>query len=269
MLWVLLVGASLAQDLENGERLAGLGGCASCHTADDGARYAGGHAIETSFGTFYGTNLTPDPEHGIGAWTEADFVRAMREGRSPEGKPYWPAFPYGSFTRMTDHDLRDLFAWLQTLPADPRPDESHRLELRSFGRLGLSVWRGAAFEPGAYEEDPDASAEWNRGAYLVRGVGHCGECHTPRSWIGRLKARKELAGSRADPEPGPNLTPHADGLGGWSASDVADFLQFGMEPDGDFTGGGMTAVVEEGTAKLSEADRQAIVTYLQGLPAKK
>lgn len=253
-------------DAAHGETLARLGGCASCHTADDGAPYAGGHEIKTEFGSFYGSNLTPDRDHGLGAWTYDDFERAMRHGIGPDGTRYWPAFPYTSFQRLTDDDLADLWAYLQTLPASDRPEIPHERQ----ARWQLRIWRPLAFrQRGVFEPDADRSEVANRGAYLTEAVAHCGECHTPRGGLGGLKHRAFLAGSDAEPEGGPNLTPHEDALGAWTHSDWTLFLESGMTPEGDFVGGQMGRVVREGTAKLSEADRAAMATFLMGIPPKR
>lgn len=245
-------------DAAHGELLAGLGGCASCHTADDGAPYAGGHAIETDFGTFYGSNLTPDPVHGLGAWSYDDFVRAMRRGKAPDGHPYWPAFPFPSFTGLTDADLADLWAFLQGLEADPRPDTPHEAS----GAWRLPLWRLVAFREGPrpVPDDPVLA----RGAYLVDHVGHCGECHTPRNGIGKvLWKRHDLEGTREGPKPGPSLVD----LDGWSDKELDLFFVMGMLPDGDFAGNGMGTVVAEGTSKLSGDDRAAMIAWLRHVGA--
>lgn len=253
-----------------GRTLAGLAGCAACHTAeaaDDGTEpvpYAGGHGVVTDFGTFYGSNLTPEPTHGLGAWTREDFARAMREGLSPDGTRYWPAFPYTSFHGLTDEDVDDLWAFLQSLPANATPDRPHET---GRGRWQLRLWRPLVFgDREVFTSDPEQSVAWNRGAYLVNAVGHCGECHTPRGSIGGLKRRKHLGGAHEGPAAGPNLTPHPDALGGWSQSDWTTFFELGMTPSGDFVGGEMSRIVEEGTAPLSAEDREAMATYLMSLP---
>ncbi|HMV68809.1 MAG TPA: cytochrome c [Myxococcota bacterium] len=246
---IALLAVALAGDPVHGEALAALAGCPACHTAPDGAPYAGGHAVETKFGTFFGTNLTPDVEHGLGTWSEADFVRAMRDGRAPDGRAYWPAFPYPSFTHMDDADLADLWAWLRALPPDPRPDTLSVVRPRLRGGLGL--WRLIAFRP-AREQILD------RGQYLVDAVAHCGECHTPRSSIGAPIGRRYLGGN---PDLGaPAIDPAA--LAGWSEGDVVTFLESGMTPEGDVTGGEMRRVVRDGTSRLSEDDRRAIAGWL-------
>ncbi|MEZ4239509.1 MAG: hypothetical protein R3F59_25800 [Myxococcota bacterium] len=255
-----------AGDAEHGALLAGLAGCSACHTeelpsGELGAPYAGGHAIETSFGTFYGSNLTPDPEHGIGAWTEADFVRARRRGRAPDGHRYWPAFPFADFTHLTDADLGDLWAFLRTLPPDPRPNTPHEDTPAGWKRWG---WRVVAFHPA--RPLPPVDPALARGQYLVEAVGHCGGCHTERNGLGVPRRDAHLAGSDQEPHGGPNLTPSADGLGSWTTSDFETLFTLGMLPDGDFAGGGMRHVIRDGTALLPEADRDAIIRYPQAPP---
>ncbi len=253
-MWAWLVALAAAGDPAQGEILAGLAGCAACHTAEGGEPYAGGYPIETEFGTFYGSNLTPDPESGLGAWTEEDLRRALTRGRSPRHAPYWPAFPYTSFRRLTDEDVGHLWAYLRTLPPVAAEERPH--EIRP-SRIGLWAWRRIGFHPEEWRplDDP----ELDRGAYLVDVVGHCGECHTPRDRFGRVRAREALAGSDAPPHPAPDIRPSTLG---WSASDWDTFLTMGMTPDGDFVGSGMRHVIRDGTAHLSEADRAAMIRYL-------
>lgn len=247
---------ALDGDAARGEVIAAVAGCASCHTIEGGEPYAGGYAIETDFGTFYGSNLTPDPTHGIGAWSSADFDEAMRRGVSPDGKPYWPAFPYTSFTRMTDRDLGDLWAYLQTLAPVAKADRPHDVDRP---RWQLRFWRRFAFtDRGAATYDSTVPGE--RGAYLVDAVGHCPECHTPRGGLGGLKRKRGMVGNPAPPEPAPDIT--AAALGDWTRSDWDTFLQLGMLPDGDFVGGEMARITQEGTARLSEADRAAMAVFL-------
>jgi len=215
-----------------------------------------------------GPNITPDPVAGLGAWTFDDFVRAMRKGRDPSGRPYYPAFPYPSFTGITDEDLRDLWAWLQALPADPRANEPH--ELRSiYGVRGLlRFWKITGFQAGPWEPDPLDPLD--PGAYLAEAVGHCGECHTPRGPLGGLRASRHLSGSNEPPEGGPNLTPHEDGLGDWSARDIDSFLRDGETPEGDVVGGAMRQLIMDGTRRLSKEERKALVDWLRAqdpLPA--
>lgn len=258
------MGAALAAtgaELQRGAELAALGGCASCHTAPGGPPMGGGYALPTAFGTFHGPNISPDPTHGLGGWTREDFVRAMRRGRAPDGRHYYPAFPYASYTRMTDADLDALWAWLQAVAPVAQADLPH--ELTRFERRGvLAFWKLLELDVGPLPEDPGVDPELARGRYLVDAVGHCGECHTPRNGIGGMKARHYLAGTTAEPEPGPNITPHADGLVGWTFDDWMTLLSLGMLPEGDVVGGEMGRVVREGTAPLSEADRRAIARWM-------
>lgn len=208
--------------------------------------------METRFGRFVGSNLTPDPEHGLGTWSFEDFTRAMRRGRAPDGHTYWPAFPYPSFTALADGDLADLWAFLRGLEPVARPDDPHDAPA-AWKRAG---WRTLAFHP----REPEPPAD--RGQYLVDVVGHCGECHSPRSGIGRVKRRDALAGSEAPWTVAPPIDREA--LAGWSASDLDTFLSMGMLPDGDFPGKGMYRVIRDGTSKLSDADRAAMVAFLLG-----
>lgn len=261
LLLALLAAPATAQDPDRGALLAALGGCGACHTAEGGAPYAGGHAIETEHGTFYGTNLTPDPEHGLGRWSLDDFTRAMRRGRGPD-RSYWPAFPYPAFSGLSEADLADLWAFLQALPPDPAPDRPHETPHTALSRW---LWRALWFRPRPLPPDPEWTPEQARGAYLVQVVGHCGGCHTPRSRWGRPDPRRALAGSDDPPHPAPNLTPHAEGLEGWTLEDHELFLELGLVPSGDVVGGQMRRIVRDGTAALSAADRRAIALYLLAL----
>ena len=265
---LLLGGAAWADppgDPAWGEILAGLGECGACHTAEGGAPYAGGYAIRTRFGTFYGPNLTPDPETGIGTWTYADFSRAMREGRDEEGHALWPAFPYPSFTRLTDADLADLWAWLRAQEPVRAPNRPHEIRPRYNSRLLLGIWRMIAFDQGAFEPDPDRDPAWNRGAYLGTSIGHCGECHSPRGAFGQVRRHRALAGQSDPPEPAPNLTPSSEGIGSWTEADLTNLLEYGEKPDGDVLGGEMARIVREGSSRLSPEDRAAIVSWLVSL----
>lgn len=262
-------GTARAADPVHGALLAGLGGCASCHTAEDGAPYAGGYAVRTSFGTFYGPNITPDPKDGIGTWTLADFVRAMRQGRSPQGSSYYPVFPYPAFTGMTNADLADLWAFLRTQKPVAKPDRPH--DLRGiYKRRGLvmAFWRMFGFDEGPFQPDPHRSPAWNRGAYLAQAVGHCGDCHTPRNGIGVPMKDEAFVGSPGPPEKTPNITPSADGIGSWSRDDVLSLFQLGILPDGDFVDGGMQHVVYDGTAHLPLSDQEALATWLASIPPR-
>lgn len=245
------------------------GGC-SCHTdtEHDGAFLAGGRALETPFGTYYSTNITPHPEHGIGGWSEADFIRAMTEGVAPDGSHYFPVFPYTSFSGMREADLRDLKAYLDTVEPVARANEPHDAIPPFNLRVTMPLWKALNFEPAPFEPDPERSEEWNRGAYLVSAVAHCGECHTPRDLMGGLRRRMHLAGSEDGPEGAlaPNITPHeATGIGGWSAADLTWLLQTGFLPDGDDVQGIMGEVIDQGYSHLRAEDLDAIATYLRSV----
>jgi mono/diheme cytochrome c family protein len=259
-------------DAARGEILAGLGGCVACHTAPDGPPLAGGHRIETAFGTFLGPNLTPS-EDGLAGWRWEDFVRAMREGRDPAGDAYWPAFPYASFRGMSDQDLADLWAWLTAAPPVERPNEPHEVRKLYDTRAAIDLWRLVALprhpptprslpRDGHRVADNEAPPEpvLERGAYLVDTVGHCGECHTPRGGNGAPRMGRYLGGTDAPPAGGPNLTPGA--LGDWTVSDLESALATGLAPDGDVLGGEMARVVREGTSRLSVEDRRAMATWI-------
>lgn len=254
-----------------GELLFAIGGCTNCHTAKDGPLLAGGEPLATPFGIFHPPNITPDPKSGIGGWTDADFIRAMREGRAPDGSAYYPSFPYTSYTRMSDEDLVALKAYLDTVPAVERTSPDHELGFPFNQRWGIRLWQTAFFTPGRFVPDPARDAAWNRGAYLVLGPGHCGECHTPRDSLGVLDWERAFAGGDLGGPSGkvPNITGDpAAGIGDWSEGDLRTALSLGMLPNGDFVGGEMGKIVANGTSKLPPDDLQAIVTYLKSLPAR-
>jgi len=262
--------------LAAGRLVAAIGGCANCHTAKEGAPLAGGDPIHSPFGTFYPPNITPDPATGIGGWSDEEFITAMREGISPGGDPYYPAFPYTSYTHMNDEDLLELKVWLDSVEPVEQASPAHVLRMPVWPhleapfdvRFALWGWRWLFFEPARFEPDPAKSKEWNRGAYLVEGPGHCAQCHTPRNIFGALDHDRAYSGSATGPdgEKIPDITQGPDGIGDWSQQDLTFFFKIGMMPDGDFVGSEMAKVVNEGTAKLSDADRAAIAAYLMDLP---
>lgn len=275
ILWTL-PSAALAQQpdadaVRRGEYLFNVGGCFGCHTdtKNNGPSLAGGRALGTPFGTFYGPNITPDMQYGLGRWTEADFMRAMRHGERPDGANLFPVFPYTSFTKIGDADLKDLWAYLRTVTPVAQPNRDHDVSFPFSVRAGMTVWKWINFTSGAFQPDPARSAEVNRGAYLVQAVAHCGECHTPRNIMGGLNASSAFAGTPNGPEGErvPNITPHPDtGIGKWSAGDLLDLLKQGMTPDGDFVGGAMGEVVRNSTGKLGDDDLRAVIAYLKSLP---
>lgn len=245
-------------------------GCESCHTDSKakGRLLAGGPAIVTPFGTFYAPNITPDPVYGIGQWSDADFARALRDGRGPDGKHYYPSFPYPAFTQMSDRDLADLKAYVFSLPAVARPSRPHELRFPFGFRIVNRLWKWLYFEPARFAPDPDLSDAINRGAYVVHALTHCGECHTPRSLLGGLDKSEWLAGTPKGPEGKsvPNITPHPTGIASWSADDITVFLEQGLTPEGDFVGGLMADVIEHSTSRLTREDRASIAAYLKSIP---
>jgi mono/diheme cytochrome c family protein len=256
-------------EVERGRYLATAAGCVTCHTedAEGAAPWAGGRALATPFGTFYTPNITPDPGTGIGTWSDEDFVTALHEGRGPAGA-YFPAFPFTSYTGMTTEDALALKAYLFSLAPVRRENRPHELPWY-LGQFAARAWGWLFFEPVRFVPDEARGAQWNRGAYLVRHLGHCGECHTPRNRLGALRADRELAGNPEGPEDRsvPDITPdEKDGIGAWSTEEIETFLELGMFPDGDFAGAGMGAVVDDNTSQLTPEDRHAIAVYLKSLP---
>ncbi len=258
-------GGAIAADAKRGEYLAAAAGCAGCHTvaAKTTVAYAGGRALKTPFGTFYGPNITPDKIAGIGNWSEADFLRAMRHGERPDGKNYFPAFPYPSFTKITNSDLKDLWAFLQSLPPSSQANKSHELRFPYGFRFLVTVWKWLFFTAGPSSEIEGPVA---RGAYLVGALGHCGECHTTRNFLGGPQRNRTLAGGLGpEGKRVPNLTPSR--LKSWSDTDLREFFLNGSTPDGDTAAAPMDEVVRNSTSRLKPADLTAVITYLRSLPA--
>lgn len=258
--------------IEQGAYLFKAAGCVGCHTREKpkGKFLAGGRRMVTPFGEFNTPNITPDKTYGIGDWTFSDFVAAMREGKTRDGSVYYPAFPYSSYTGISDDDLAKLWAYLRSVPAVAEPERDHDLMFPFNLRFSVRGWRLLYFDSARFVPDDQKSSEWNRGAYLTRALGHCGECHTPRNLLGGLDKDSELAGNKNAPDGKrvSNITPHPKkGIGTWSESDIVFLLQDGSLPDGDFVGGSMTEVVENGTSHLTESDLRAIAIFLKALPA--
>jgi mono/diheme cytochrome c family protein len=263
--------ASESDQPRRGEYLYRAAGCGGCHTAQKGgAEGAGGLALCTPFGVFHTPNITPDPETGIGRWREEDLSRALRHGVNPDGAHYYPAFPYASYTSMTDADVGALWAYLRTLKPVRRANTAHELPWYLRVRTALLGWKILFFTPGPFKADSDKSPLWNRGAYLVGAVTHCGECHTPRNMLGGLRRHRALAGTREQGPDGasaPNITPDSKtGIGRWSEGELVEFLKTGMTPGGDFAGNAMAEVIERSTAILTPEDRRAIAVYVLSLP---
>ena len=262
----VLVEADLveADAIERGAYLTAAAGCVSCHTdrENGGAEFAGGHELESPYGVFVAPNITADRATGIGGWTEAEFIEAVKRGVAPDGSRYYPAFPYPSYAGMRDTDAAAIFRYLQSLQPVERANEPHRLAWYVPGRWAMRFWN-ALFAPWEYAP---AAADLERGAYLVRHLGHCGECHTPRNLFGALDTSRDLAGSPKDSSgrSAPAIDASEAGLADWTVGDVEFFLEIGMMPDGDFAGGGMADVIDDNTGKLTPEDRRAMAEYLLG-----
>jgi mono/diheme cytochrome c family protein len=266
--FALLLGgrAATAEDVvSRGAYLVRVGGCVSCHTARGGVAFAGGRALATPFGTFYSPNITPDPETGIGRWTSADFLRALREGVRPDGANYFPVFPYPSFTGISDEDALAIKDYLFSLAPVQQPNRPHDVSFPFSWRFLQDGWKLLFFERGPFRAEPDKTQAYNRGAYLVGALAHCGECHTPRNAVGALERDRGLSGSESGPEnqPVPNITPDPHtGIGGWDKSDLFALLKTGATPDGSDVKGAMREAIDDGLKYLSAADLDAIVEYV-------
>lgn len=251
-----------------GKYIYDAAGCHACHTEKGGAALAGGGPLVTPFGTFYAPNITPDPDFGIGEWSEEDFTRALREGISPSGQQLYPVFPYTAYTKMTRQDMLDLRAYLATVPPSKKPSRAHDVKFPFSIRLALIPWKWLNFDAGEFKPDAGHSAQINRGAYIVQALTHCGECHTPRDFLGGLDRDLWLSGARmpvGDLVAG-NLTPDKTGLADWSAADIVDALDSGVLPEGGTLGGEMGEVVANSTGRMRPDDREAIAAYLKALP---
>jgi len=255
-------------DLANGKEMFFAGGCTSCHAVpgqDDRTRLGGGLGLKSPFGTFYVPNISPDPNDGIGRWSEADFVTAMTKGTSPDGRHYFPAFPYTSYQHMRTDDVRDLFAFLKTLPPVQGRVRDHDVPFPFSVRRLLGGWKFLFLDGKPFQPDASKGAEWNRGAYLMNGPGHCAECHSPRNALGGIIAAQRFAGGPNPEGEGwiPNIT--QAGLKDYSEKDIEYLLETGNTPDGDSVGGAMAPVIRN-TAQLAAEDRHAIAVYLKSLP---
>lgn len=258
-------------DVSNGERLFHAGGCASCHasakTESEAPLLGGGLAMKTPFGTFSVPNISPHPSRGIGHWSLLDFVNAMHMGTSPDGRHYYPAFPYASYVRMSFEDLADLKSYLDTLPEAEDRNEDHKLGFPWNVRAGIGLWKLLNLNSEAVVSVPLENGLLLRGRYLVEGPGHCGECHTPRNWSGGLNKDRWLAGAPNPDGEGKvsNITPGKNGLAAWSQGDIEYYLESGLDPDFDTVGGSMVEV-QENLSRLPAEDREAIAAYLKSTP---
>jgi mono/diheme cytochrome c family protein len=258
-------------DLANGRTMFLIGGCASCHAVpkqEDPTRLGGGLALPTAFGTFHVPNISSDTKNGIGGWNEAQFIAAMRYGVSPSGQHLYPAFPYTSYQAMRTEDLRDLFAYLKTLPAVSGAAPDHALKFPFNIRRTVGLWKLLFLDDAPFRPDAAQSPQWNRGAYLVNAPGHCAECHSPRNLLGAILADRRFTGGQSPTGQGgvPDITQGK--LRDWKVEDFVEVLDSGMTPDSDRVGGAMVEVVAS-TRELGAADREAMAVYLKSLRAAK
>lgn len=249
------------QLLTRGAQLAAIGNCNACHTAPGGKPYAGGRALKTPFGTIYGTNITPDPETGIGRWSEAAFSRAMREGLDRQGRHLYPAFPYDHFTKLNDEDVMSIYAFIMTRDPVRAETPPNALSFPFNIRALIGVWKRLFFERGVWQPDAGQSAEWNRGAYLADGLGHCGACHTPRNALGAEKKKEFFAGGEAEGWHAPALNARSPSPVPWTAASLYAYLRTGVDELHAVPAGPMAPVVHN-LAAAPERDVRAIATYV-------
>jgi mono/diheme cytochrome c family protein len=256
-----------AGQLRRGQYLVAAGDCMSCHLREGGEPFAGGLGLNTPFGAIYTSNITPDRETGIGAWSSDQFYRAMHDGKGAHGENLYPAFPYPWFRRVSRDDVDAIFAYLMTVPAVSYTPPKNHLPFPFNIRTSLGAWNALFLNAHDFQADPGQSAEWNRGAYLVTGLGHCGGCHTPKNSFGADKPKQQFQGGKLDGWVAPDLTGHKRvGLGAWSTEDIAEYLGTGRNARGA-AGGAMADVITYSTSLLTDADRRAIATYIKSQPA--
>lgn len=279
LLGVANVCAADAESIARGKYLYDAADCYSCHGGPRGGQNggassgklklpSGGLGLDTPFGTFRSPNITPDKQYGIGNWTEGEFKTALRNGIGRNGEYLFPVFTYTSFTKLTDSDIEDLYAYIMSLPAVSLPNKPHEAKPPFSWRPLLVFWRSLFFKEGPMNTEPDRGKDWNRGNYLAHAVAHCEECHTPRNFLGGLDLGRSFSGNIGGPDKqnAPNITSDVKtGIGSWSIADIEQLLKTGMTPDSDLIGSGMKAVVQ-GTSKLTDADRHAMAVYLKSIP---
>jgi mono/diheme cytochrome c family protein len=256
-----------AAQLRRGQYLVAAGDCMSCHLREGGEPFAGGLGLNTPFGAIYTSNITPDRETGIGAWTGEQFYHAMHDGKGVHGENLYPAFPYPWFRRASREDVDAIFAYLMSVPpvnyTPPKNDLPFPFNIRS----SVGAWNLLFLDTHDFRTDPSQSAEWNRGAYLVKGLGHCGGCHTPKNRFGADRSKQEFHGGKLDNWVAPDLTGHERiGLGAWSIDDIAEYLGTGRNVRAA-AGGAMADVITYSTSLLTDADRRAIAAYIKSQPA--
>ena len=268
---LLATRVAIATDLQSlemiarGRYLAAAADCAACHTKPEGKPYAGGVALETPFGTLVAPNITPDREAGIGAWTDDEFVAALHEGRGRDGIRLFPAMPYPAYSKMTRSDALAIRAYLQTIQPVPDKIEPNRLPFPLNLRSNMAVWNALNFKPRRLESDPSKSSEWNRGRYLVDALGHCGTCHTPKTWLGADKESAYLEGGTLQGWFAPNITADTrKGIGSWSVDEIVNYLKTGANRDA-IAAGDMTEEIVHSSSNLTDDDLKAIAAYLKGV----
>lgn len=268
---LLPAGLAAAQEPDDASKIirgryqAILGDCAACHTTPGARPLSGGRPLETPFGELIPPNITPDKASGIGVWSEADFHRMMKTGIGHDGKRLYPAMPYPAYTKMTDTDISDLWAYLRTVEPVFNPVESNQLPFPFNIRLSMLGWNMVNFEEGSFRPDPEKSAEWNRGAYIVQGPGHCGTCHSPKTFLGADKTSAFLQGASLQGWYAPNITGNAQiGIGTWSEDDIVRYLKTGAN-DHTIASGPMAEAIEASTSQMTAEDLKAIATYLKSL----
>ncbi len=253
-------------EIERGRYLVYAGDCAACHTDDGGKPFAGGRPIPTPFGTLYATNITPDQRTGIGDWTDDQFWNAMHNGIRADGKHLYPAFPYPWYTRLTREDVLAMRAYLGTLAPVRHENKAPDLPWPLRWRGSLGAWNTLFFKAGSYVPDPSRSTQWNRGAYLVEGLGHCGACHSPKNFLGAVKKDEHFEGGQGEGWFATSLTKNPrDGLGPWSVDEIVEYLKTGAT-DRARALGPMAEVVRDSTMHLSDADLRAMAVYLKDFP---
>jgi mono/diheme cytochrome c family protein len=252
--------------IQRGKYLTAAGDCVACHTPKGGKPFQGGRAIETPFGFIYSANITPDRQTGIGAWSDDDFYRALHEGKAADGSRLYPAFPYPYYTHVTRDDVQAIRAYLNTIEPVVNSPPPNKFPFPIDERIVMRPWNWMFFHESTFKADPQKPPAWNRGAYLVEGLGHCGACHTPKNFLGGDKSKRELEGSNLQNWFAPNLGADLrDGLGAWSEQDIVDYLKTGRNAHANATGP-MSEVIEYSTSLLTPDDLHAIATYLKDLP---
>ena len=267
---------TLKASVEHGRYLATVGNCETCHTAPGGEPYAGGVSFKTDFGKLYSTNITSDPHHGIGDWSFADFHASMKHGLRPDGTHLYPAFPYTSFAKLTDEDVASLYLYMKTIAPSDQPAPENAMAFPFNNRELMHFWKRLFHDETGFQPNPTKSEEWNRGAYLVEGLAHCGACHTPRNMFGAEYSDNPLTGGvyydkvatgESKEWAAVNLTPAPDGLGAWSHQDIMQYLLEGQNSRA-VVHGPMNEVVMDSTRHFAQEDVRAIATYLKGIPAR-